>query len=174
MDSPEKDLKFFESQTTPSPTWSQPRSFERWRLRDLSDSQSTFGDGKAGLEAEAEGYEPGEGLRAVDGDKSPELENGATAASSMTEAESQDMTEWLLRTHPELKFGGRAPPYESAQSGSPGKVQGHSKSHGGTLGESTSAFSQLTLDRPLMAFLDMFEGGYNTPQDSQLVTDIDG
>lgn len=103
----------FESQTTLSPTWSQPRSFERWRLRDLPDSQRAFSDGKAGLEAEAEGREPGEGLK-TDGEESEELEKAAMMASSITEAESQDYTELFLRTHPELKFGGKAPQYKSS------------------------------------------------------------
>jgi hypothetical protein len=116
IDSPNKDFKFFESQTTLSPAWSQPRSFERWRLRDLLDSQHAFGDGKAGLEAEAEGREPGEGLKTTDGEESEELENAATMASSITQAESQDLTEWFLRVHPELKFGGKAPPYKSSPS----------------------------------------------------------
>jgi hypothetical protein len=116
IDSPGRDLKFFESQTTLSPTWSQPRSFERWRLQDLLDSQHAFGDGKAGLEAEAEGCEPGEGLKTTDGEESEELEKAAMMASSITQAESQDLTEWFLRVHPELKFGGKAPPYKSSPS----------------------------------------------------------
>ena len=117
MDSPRKDMKLFESQVTLSPTWSQPRSFERWRLaRDLLDeSQRGLDHGKAGLEAEAEGREPGEGLR-VDGEESEELEKAAMMASSMTEAESQDLTEWFSRVHPELKFGGKAPQYKSSNS----------------------------------------------------------
>ena len=118
MDSPIKDLKFFESQTTLSPTWSQPRSFERWRLRDLLESQRAFGSGKAGLEAEAEGREPGEGLGTMDGEESDELEKAAMMASSITEAESQDVTELLLRANPELKFGGKAPPYKPSSSSS--------------------------------------------------------
>ena len=116
IDSPTKDLKFFESQTTLSPTWTQPRSFERWRLRDLLDSQRAFGDGKAGLEAEAEGREPGEGLKTTDGEEPEELANSAMAASSITEAESQDVAEWLLSVNPELRFGGKAPPYKSGSS----------------------------------------------------------
>lgn len=116
MDSP-KEMKLFESQTTLSPTWSQPRSFERRRLaRDLLDaSQHGPGNGKAGLEAEAEGLEPGEGLRA-DGEETEELEKAAMMASSMTEAESQDLVEWFSRVHPELKFGGKAPQYKSSNS----------------------------------------------------------
>ena len=116
LDSPRKDLKLFESQATLSPTWSQPRSFERWRVRDLLDSQHAFGDGKAGLEAEAEGCEPGEASRTTDGEESEELEKAAMMASSITEAESQDPAEWFLRTHPEFKFGGKAPPYKSGSS----------------------------------------------------------
>ena len=109
-------MKLFESQATLSPTWSQPRSFERWRLRDLLDeSQRGFGDGKAGLEAEAEGREPGESTR-TDGEDSGELEKGAMMASSMTEAESQDLAEWFSRVHPELKFGGKASQYKSGAS----------------------------------------------------------
>jgi hypothetical protein len=249
IDSPKKDLKFFESQTTHSPTWSQPRSFERWRLRDL-DSQRAFGDGKAGLEAEAEGREPGEGLKTTDGEESEELEKAAMMASSITQSESQDLTEWILRVHPELKFGGKAPPYKSSpsslgssksdsesakpngnesgsgsrverveiiniedtppssqnskksghpdpitsrienvgmmppvkapssltesesQSGSPRKAQDGDESQDGSLGESALAFSQPTLD-PLMAFLDIFEGGDSMSRDSQSVIDID-
>jgi len=116
MDSP-KGMRLFESQATLSPMWSQPRSFERWRqARDLLDeSQHGPGNGKAGLEAEAEGREPGEGLR-VDGEEAEELENAAMMASSMTEAESQDVVELLTRVHPELKFGGKAPQYKSSDS----------------------------------------------------------
>ena len=84
-----------------SPTWSQPRSLERWRFEDILDEgQHGFGDGKAGLEAEAEGHEPGGGER----------------TSSMTEAESQDLAEWFLRIRPELRFGGQAPSYNSGAS----------------------------------------------------------
>jgi hypothetical protein len=115
IDSPRKEIRFFESQATLSPTWSQPRSFERWRLRDLLDSQRAFDGGKAGLEAEAEGREPGEGLR-TDSEESEELERAAMMASSITEAESQDMTEWFSRVHPELRFGGKAPPYKTSAS----------------------------------------------------------
>jgi hypothetical protein len=98
---------------TLSPTWSQPRSFERWRLRDLLDeSQHGFDGGKAGLEAEAEGREPGESRR-TDGEESEELEKGAMMASSMTEAESQDLAEWFSKFRPELKPGGKAPQYKS-------------------------------------------------------------
>ena len=100
---------------THSPTWSQPRSFERWRLRDLLESQRAFSDGKAGLEAEAEGREPGEGLKA-DGGESEELERAAMMASSVTEAESQDLLEWLTRAHPELKYAGKAPTSKSSNS----------------------------------------------------------
>lgn len=108
-------MKFFESQATLSPTWSQPRSFERWRLRDLLDeSHHGFGDGKAGLEAEAEGREPGEGTK-TDGE-SEELGKEAMMASSMTQAESQDLMEWFARVHPELRFGGKAPPYKPSVS----------------------------------------------------------
>ena len=132
MDSPTKDLKFFESQTTLSPTWSQPRSFERWRLRDLLESQRAFGGGKAGLEAEAEGREPGEGLGTmdVDGEESDELEKAAMMASSITEAESQDVTELLLRANPELKFGGKAPPYKPSSSSSSKFGSGSAKNNG--------------------------------------------
>jgi hypothetical protein len=112
VDSPREDLEIFESQMTLSPTWSQPRSFERWRLRDLLDGPHAFGDGKAGLEAEAEGQEVCEGLRTTDWEESED----SMVASSITEAESQDVTEWLLRVHPELKIGGKAPPYESSSS----------------------------------------------------------
>lgn len=105
----------FESQATHSPTWSQPRSFEKWRLRDILDSQRAFSGGKAGLEAEAEGREPGEALRA-DEEDSEELEKAAMMASSVTEAESQDLAELFLRTHPEFKFGGKAPPWKSNSS----------------------------------------------------------
>ena len=106
-------MKLFESQVTLSPTWSQPRSFERWRLRDLLDeSQHGLVDGKAGLEAEAEGREPGEGTK-TSGEESEELEKEAMMASSMTEAESQDLAEWFSRVHPELKFGGKASQYKS-------------------------------------------------------------
>lgn len=108
-------MKLFESQATLSPTWSQPRSFERWRFRDLDESQRGLGNGKAGLEAEAEGREPGDGLR-TDGEESEELEKAAAMASSVTEAESQDLVEWLSRVHPELKFGGKAPQYKSSTS----------------------------------------------------------
>ena len=249
--SPRKELKLFESQMTLSPTWSQPRSFERWRLRDLLDSQRAFGDGKAGLEAEAEGHEPGGGT-GTDGEESEESEKAAMMASSITEAESQDFTEWFLRTHPELKYAGKAPPYKSGSSslrssksgsdstknkndgnenGSGSRVEqvgiividdtpptsqnskksdnsdfiknrienvgmvspvssltesdsqisaglkkaqddGESQDVSG-LGESALAFSQPTLD-PLMAFLDIFDGGSSVPQDSQSpVIDID-
>ena len=115
FDSPRKELKLFESQTTISPTWSQPRSFERWRLRDILDSQRAFGDGKAGLEAEAEGREPG-GSLGTDGEESQNLEKAAMMASSMTQPESQDLTEWILKAHPELRFAGKAPPYKSSSS----------------------------------------------------------
>ena len=116
MDSPRKEMKLFESQATLSPTWSQPRSFERWRLaRDLDESQRGLDNGKAGLEAEAEGREPGEGL-GIDGEESEESEKVAMMASSMTEAESQDLAEWFLRVRPELKFGGKAPQYKSSNS----------------------------------------------------------
>lgn len=101
---------------THSPTWSQPRSFERWRLRDLLDSQRAFGEGKAGLEAEAEGREPGEGLGTTDGEESGEMEKAAMMASSLTEPESQDLLELLLRNNPELKYAGKAPPCESSSS----------------------------------------------------------
>jgi hypothetical protein len=93
--SPRKGLKFFDSQTTLSPMWSQPRSFERWRIRDLLDSHHAFGDGKVGLEVEAGGRELGEGLRATDSEEeSEELAKAAEMmASSTTEAESQDLAE---------------------------------------------------------------------------------
>ena len=78
-------------------------------------SQPGFDDGKAGLEAEAEGREPGEGSK-VDGEESEELETAEMMASSVTEAESQDLVEWLSRAHPELKFGGKAPQYKSSSS----------------------------------------------------------
>ena len=82
-------MKFFENQVTLSLTLSQPRSFERWRLRDLLDeSQHGFDDGKARLEAEAEGREPGESGR-TDGEELEELEKGVMMANSMTEVESQ-------------------------------------------------------------------------------------
>lgn len=116
MDSPRKeDIKLFESQTTLSPTWSQPRSFERWRFRDLGESQRGLGDGKAGLEAEAEGREPGDGLESGGGE-SEELEKAAMMASSITEAESQDIVEWFSVHHPELKWGGKAPQSKSSSS----------------------------------------------------------
>ena len=120
-------MKLFESQVTLSPTWSQPRSFEKWRLRDLLyESQRGFGDGKAGMEAEAEGREPGgsgSGSGRTDGEELEELEKQAMMASSMTEAESQDPAEWFSRFRPELKFGGKAPQYKSGASshGSPSK-----------------------------------------------------
>jgi len=118
IDSPRKDIKLFESQATFSPTWSQPRSFERWRLRDLLyENQHGLDDGKAGLEAEAEGREPGEGL-GTGSEESEESEKVAMMASSMTEADSQDLTEWFSRVHPELKFGGKAPQYKSSASSS--------------------------------------------------------
>lgn len=111
-------MKLFESQATLSPVWSQPRSFERWRLRDILDeSQCVPGNGKAGLEAEAEGREPGESLR-TDGEESGELERAAMMASSITEAESQDLAEWFSRVHPELKFGGKAPQFKPDTSSS--------------------------------------------------------
>jgi len=111
-------MKLFESQATLSPVWSQPRSFERWRLRDLLDeSQHGLGNGKARLEAEAEGREPGESSR-TDGEESEELEKAAMMASSITEAESQDLAEWFSRVHPELKFGGKAPQSKSDTSSS--------------------------------------------------------
>ena len=96
-----------------SPTWSQPRSFERWRIRDVLDGQRGFGDGKVGLEVEAKGCEPGEALGTPEREESEELENAVMMASSVTEPESQDFAEQFLRTHPELKFGGKAPPYKS-------------------------------------------------------------
>ena len=102
-----------DSQVTPSPPWNRARSFERWRVRDILDSQRAFSDGKAGLEAEAEGREPGEGLKA-DGGESEELERAAMMASSVTEPESQDMLERLTKAHPELKYAGKAPPCESS------------------------------------------------------------
>ena len=118
LDSPRKSIKLFESQVTLSPTWSQPRSFERWRVRDILDeSQRGFGDGKAGLEAEAEGREPGgSGSGRTDGEESEELDKEVMMASSMTEAESQDLAEWFSRFHPELKFAGKAPQYKSGAS----------------------------------------------------------
>ena len=88
-------MKFFENQVTLSPTLSQPRSFERWRLRDLLDeSQHGFDDGKAQLEAEAEGCEPGESGR-MDGEELEELEKGVMMANSMTEVESQAPPDYI-------------------------------------------------------------------------------
>lgn len=125
MDSPRKEMKLFESQATLSPTWSQPRSFERWRLRDLLDeTQRGLNDGKARLEMEAEGHEPGEGLR-TDGEDSEELERAAMMASSITEAESQDVVEWLTKAQPELRLGGKAPQYKSSNSSLRSSKSGH-------------------------------------------------
>ena len=101
----------FESQVT----LSEPRSFGRWRFGDILDSQHVFGDGKAGLEAEAEGHEPGGSLDA-DGEESQELEEVATMASSMTQPESQDFAEWIMKAHPELRFAGKAPSCKSGNS----------------------------------------------------------
>lgn len=123
LDSPTKELKLFDSQTTHSPPWSRLRSFERWRVRDLLDSQRAFSNGKAGLEAEAEGREPGEGLKA-DGGESEELERAVMMASSMTEPESQDLLERLTREHPELKYAGKAPPSKSSNSSLRSKKSG--------------------------------------------------
>ena len=118
IDSPTKEIKLFDSQVTHSPTWSQPRSFERWRLRDFLDSQRAFGDGKAGLEAEAEGREPGEGsgTNGEESEESEELQRAAMMASSVTEADSQDLIEWFSRVRPELKFAGKAPQSKSSNS----------------------------------------------------------
>lgn len=117
MDSPRKDdIKLFESQTTLSPTWSQPRSFERWRFRDLGETQRGLGDGKAGLEAEAEGREPGDGLETGGGESEESEKAAAMMASSMTEAESQDIVEWFSKHRPELKWAGKAPQYKSSSS----------------------------------------------------------
>ena len=76
-------------------------------------SHRYFRDGKAGLEAEAEGREPGEELRASDGEES---EKGARMASSVTEEDSQDMVNYLLRANPGLKYAGKAPPCRSGPS----------------------------------------------------------
>lgn len=73
-------MKLLDSQTTLSPTRSQTRSFERWKLKDILDRQRAFGDGKAGLEAEAEGGEPC-GSSGTDGEESQELEKTAVMAS---------------------------------------------------------------------------------------------
>ena len=118
IDSPTKEIGSFDSQVMHSPTWSQPRSFERWRLQDLLESQRAFGDGKAGLEAEAEGYEPGEvlGINGEESEESEELQRAAMTTSSVTEADSQDLIEWFLRVHPELKFVGKAPQSKSSNS----------------------------------------------------------
>lgn len=116
IDSPTKeDIKLFESQATLSPTWSHTRSFEGWGFRDLGESQHGLGDGKAGLEAEAEGHEPGGGSE-TGGGESEESERAVMMASSMTEAESQDMIERLMKEHPELKLAGKAPQYKSSSS----------------------------------------------------------
>ena len=123
-------MKLFESQATLSPAWSQPRSFERWRLREILDeSQPGFGDGKAGLEAEAEGREPG--------GESEELEMQAMMASSMTEAESQDLAEWFSRFRPELRFGGLAPPYKSGASSHESNKSGLDTSKKDAIGSGT-------------------------------------
>lgn len=167
---PPEDLKLFESPISLSPAWSQPRSFEQWRLRDLREERHAFGDGKAGLEAEAEGHEPGEGLRTMDG-KEPkdEADKEATMASSITEPESRNVTEWLLEVHKELEIGGKGPHSSLAESGpqSGGSEIAYDRgeSQGGGPSESPSTFSPPDLD-PLAAFLDMFEGGSSTPQDS--------
>ena len=108
-------MTLFESQATLSPTWSEPRSFERWRFRDILDIHHAFGDGKAGLEAEAEGCEPG-GSLGTDGEESQELEQATMVASSMTQPESQDLAEWIMKAHPELKFVGKAPQYKLSNS----------------------------------------------------------
>ena len=145
LDSPRKSIKLFESQVTLSPTWSQPRSFEKWRLRDLLyDSQRGFGDGKAGLEAEAEGREPG-GSGKTDGGESEELEKEAMMASSMTEAESQDLAEWFSKFRPELKVGGKAPQYKSGASshGSSSKSRPDSVKDGGNENGSGSRVEQV-------------------------------
>ena len=177
-DSPKDNLKFFESQTTLSPTWSQPRSFEKWRLRDSEfyNGQHAFGDGKAGLEAEAEGHEPGEESRTADGEESEESEKGVSLASSVTEEESQDATEWLLRVNPGLKYAGKAPPCKpspsSRKSGSDStRDNGNERRSGSQVEESEpqSGGSGEAQDRaptnlnPLTVFLDMFEGGSSMP-----------
>ena len=179
-DSPKDNLKIFESQTTLSPTWSQPRSFEKWRLRDSGfyNGPHAFGDGKAGLEAEAEGYEPGEELRTADGGESEESEKGASMASSVTEEESQDATEWLSRVNPWLQYAGKAPPCKpspsSRKSGSDstwdngderrsGSQAEESEPQSGGLGEAQD-HTQHNLD-PLTAYLDIFEGSSSMPYD---------
>ena len=82
-----------------NPVWSQPRSLERqgfWGL--LDESQHSLSGGRAGLEAEVEGHELGEGI-GMD-----EVDSG-----SVTEPESDDTAEWFVRVHPELTYGGKAP-----------------------------------------------------------------
>ena len=163
FDSPREKMMLFESQATLSPAWSEPRSFEEWRFRDVLDSQYAFGGGKAGLEAEAEGHEPGGSLDA-DGEESQELEETAMMASSMTQPESQDFAEWIMKAHPELRFVGKAP---SCKSGNSSPTREHDESQSGGLGESALISSQPSLE-PLHAFLDIFGGASSLPQDSQL------
>ena len=65
------------------------------------------------MEAEAEGCEPG---RMLDGGDQ-ESGGAVTAASSVTEPESQDMVELLLRTRPELNYAGNALPLSHMEMG---------------------------------------------------------
>lgn len=132
LDSPTMEMKLFDSRAALSPTWSQPRSFERWSLRDFLNGQCAFGDGKAGLEAEAEGCEPGEDSE-TDEERPDGLEGVMTRASSVTEEESQEMAEWFSKVHPELRFVGKAPRYES---GDP--LSGSNKSGSDPAGNSRS------------------------------------
>ena len=131
FDSPSKGLELFETQTL-SPPWSQPRSFERRRLRDHLDSQHPCASGRAGLEAEAEGHEPGEGLRPDELENLEDIDERETVtASSVTEADSQDMVEALLKKYPECRYAGDAPEYLES---SPSSVRSSNSVTGSTKG----------------------------------------
>ena len=156
LNSPRKEMKLFESQTTLSPTWSQPRSFERWRLRDILDGHHAFSDGKAGLEAEAEGHEPG-GSVGMDGEESQELEKVAIMASSVTQAESQDLLQWILEVHPELKFVGKATRCGSGSSSPRSSGSGN----GSAEGESNENGSRSCVEQDGVIFIE------DTPPPSQ-------
>ena len=120
-----------------------------------------------GLEAEAEGREPGESLE----EESERLEGAIqTTASSITEADSQD-SESFLRLHPGLTFFGRAQPCTSSTPSlgptrSKRVLEEDSQSQRSGLSESDLIFSPPTPD-PLKAFLDMLERESSMLRDSE-------
>ena len=143
-----EDLELFESPTVLGLMWRQPaRSFGRPRLQDILDAQRAFGDGKVGLETEAEGYEPGEWLRTMDG----ELEEMENSSQNSKKSDRLDP----ITNH--IENVGTMSPVKTPSSR--------------TESESSQALSQ-SAQEPLMAFLDIFEEN-SMLQDSQLVIDVD-